>query len=153
MFAGLEMVKYSDCFQKAEMHYWQNTAKGSNAEVDYLRVRGGVVLPVEVNRRTSERRGQAGLGYSEREGGNAKRKASTQGAMQSLWIFMRKRGLHEAVRTSLEPFGEFDYVDAEAENAVRHVEVVPLYALSNLRHTPEDYRNMISKETMEAEKR
>ena len=124
MFAGLEMVKYSDCFQKAEMHYWQNTAKGSNAEVDYLRVRGGVVLPVEV-------------------------KASTQGAMQSLWIFMRKRGLHEAVRTSLEPFGEFtyvdsrrdsaepeselspqrsllrefDYVDAEAENAMRHVEV------------------------------
>ena len=72
MFAGLEMVKYSDCFQKAEMHYWQNTAKGSNAE---------------------------------------------------------------------------------AENAMRHVEVVPLYALSNLRHTPEDYRNMISKETMEAEKR
>ena len=128
MFAGLEMVKYSDCFQKAEMHYWQNTAKGSNAEVDYLRVRGGVVLPVEV-------------------------KASTQGAMQSLWIFMRKRGLHEAVRTSLEPFGEFDYVDAEAENAVRHVEVVPLYALSNLRHTPEDYRNMISRETMAAEKR
>ena len=128
MFAGLEMVKYSDCFQKAEMHYWQNTAKGSNAEVDYLRVRDGRVLPVEV-------------------------KASTQGAMQSLWIFMRKRKLHEAVRTSLEPFGEFDYVDAEAENAVRHVKVVPLYALSNLRHTPEDYRNMISRETMEAEKR
>ena len=54
------------------------------------------------------------------------------------------------MRTSLEPFGEFDYVDAEAENAVRHVEVVPLYALSNLRHTPEDYRNMIGRETMEA---
>ena len=154
MFAGLEMVKYSDCFQKAEMHYWQNTAKGSNAEVDYLRVRDGIVLPVEV-------------------------KASTQGAMQSLWIFMRKRGLHEAVRTSLEPFGEFTYVDSrrdsaepeselspqrsllrefdypdpEAEMALRHVEVVPLYALSNLRHTPEDYRNMISRETMELEKR
>lgn len=128
MFAGLEMVKYSDCFQKAEMHYWQNTAKGSNAEVDYLRVRGGKVLPVEV-------------------------KASTQGAMQSLWIFMRKRKLHEAVRTSLEPFGEFTYADPEAEFALRHVEVVPLYALSNLRHTPEDYRNMISRETMELEKR
>ena len=108
----------------SEMHYWQNTAKGSNAEVDYLRVRGGIVLPVEV-------------------------KASTQGAMQSLWIFMRKRKLHEAVRTSLEPFGEFNYIDPEAENAVRHVEVVPLYALSNLRHTPEDYRFIISRETME----
>jgi hypothetical protein len=111
MFAGLEMVKYSDCLQKAEMHYWQNTAKGSNAEVDYLRVRDGVVLPVEV-------------------------KASTQGAMQSLWVFMRRRKLVKAVRTSLENFGELEYVDPEpeAEGAVRHVDIVPLYALSNLRH-------------------
>ena len=77
MFAGLEMKKYRDCFQKPEMHYWQNTERGSNAEVDYLRVRGGKVLPVEV-------------------------KANTQGSMQSLWIFMRKRKLHEAIRTSLD---------------------------------------------------
>ena len=126
MFAGLEMVKYSDCFQRAEMHYWQNTAKGSNAEVDYLRVRNSVVLPVEV-------------------------KASTQGAMQSLWVFMRKRKLEKAVRTSLENFGQFEYVDPEAEGAVRHVDIVPLYSLSNLRHTAEDFRNMISRETMELE--
>lgn len=128
MFAGLEMVKYSDCLQKAEMHYWQNTAKGSNAEVDYLRVRNGVVLPVEV-------------------------KASTQGAMQSLWVFMRKRKLEKAVRTSLENFGELKYVDPDpkAKGAVRHVDIVPLYALSNLRHTAEDYRSMISRETMELE--
>lgn len=106
------------------MHYWQNKAKGSNAEVDYLRVRNGIVLPVEV-------------------------KASTQGAMQSLWVFMRKRELHEAVRTSLETFGDFTYADPEAKFAERHVEIVPLYALSNLRHTPEDYRFMISRETME----
>lgn len=124
MFAGLEMMKYSDCFQKAEMHYWHNSAKGSNAEVDYLRVRNGKVLPMEV-------------------------KASTQGAMQSLWVFMRKRKLSEAVRTSLENFGEFDYADPENEFALRHVEIVPLYALSNLRHAPEDYRYMISNETME----
>ena len=106
MFAGLEMVKYSDCFQKAEIHYWQNAAKGSNAEVDYLRVCCGKVLPVEV-------------------------KASTQGAMQSLWVFMRKRKLTEAVRTSLENFGEFEYVDPMADNALRHVKIIPLYALSS----------------------
>lgn len=110
MFAGLEMQKYSDCFQKVEMHYWQNTAKGSQAEVDYLCVRGGKVLPMEV-------------------------KASTQGAMQSLWVFMRKRNLHEAVRTSLESFGQLDYADPEDEFAVRHVDIVPLYALSNIQHT------------------
>ena len=107
MFAGLEMQKYYDCFQKAELYYWQNSTKNSSAEVDYLRVRNGVVLPVEV-------------------------KASTQGSMQSLWIFMRKRKLHQAIRVSLENFGHFDYYDSEMNFEQRHVNVVPLYALSNL---------------------
>jgi hypothetical protein len=89
------------------MHYWQNTEKGSNAEVDYLRVRGGKVLPVEV-------------------------KANKQGSMQSLWIFMRKRQLHEAIRTSLENFGQFDHYDPKDDFEQRHVDIVPLYALSNL---------------------
>ena len=107
MFAGLEMQKYHDCFQKAELHYWQNMAKGSSAEVDYLRTRDGLVLPVEV-------------------------KANTQGSMQSLWIFMRKRKLHKAIRTSLENFGQFDHYDSEDNFDQRHVDIVPLYALSNL---------------------
>lgn len=59
-------------------------------------------------------------------------KASTRGSMQSLWLFMRKKGLERAVRTSLENFGAFEYADPEANHAVRHVDVVPLYALSNL---------------------
>ena len=107
MFAGLEMMKYRDSLQKPEMHYWQNSAKGSNAEVDYLRVRGGVVLPVEV-------------------------KANTQGGMQSLWIFMRMRKLHQAIRTSLENFGQFDYYDPKDNFEQRHVDIIPLYALSNM---------------------
>ena len=107
MFVGLEMQKYHDCFQKAELYYWQNSTKNSSAEVDYLRTRNGIVLPVEV-------------------------KASTQGSMQSLWIFMRKRKLHIAIRTSLENFGQFDFYDSETDFAQRHVNVVPLYALSNL---------------------
>lgn len=107
MFAGLEMLKYQDCFIKAEMFYWQNMTRNSSAEVDYLTTRNGKVLPVEV-------------------------KASTQGSMPSLWMFMRKRRLHEAVRTSLENFGQYDYHDPELLNEQRHVEVIPLYALSNL---------------------
>lgn len=107
MFAGLEMKKYRDCRLRPEMHYWENTAKGSNAEVDYLRARRGKVLPIEV-------------------------KANTQGGMQSLWVFMRKRKLHEAVRTSLENFGQFDYDDPSDNFERRHVDIVPLYALSNL---------------------
>lgn len=108
MFAGLEMVKYHDCFQKPEVHYWQNMTKNSNAEVDYLMACNGNVMPVEV-------------------------KANTQGSMQSLWIFMRRRKLHEAIRTSLENFGQFDYYDPADQFEQRHVRIVPLYALSNLR--------------------
>jgi len=107
VFAGLEMIKYRDCLQKPEMHYWENTAKGSNAEVDYLRVRNGQVLPVEV-------------------------KANTQGSMQSLWVFMRMRKLHDAIRTSLENFGQFNYDDPKDNFERRHVDIIPLYALSNL---------------------
>ena len=108
MFAGLELVKYHDCFQKPEMHYWQSMTKNSQAEVDYLTVSNGKILPVEV-------------------------KASTQGSMQSLWVFMRKHKLHDAIRTSLENFGQFYYYDNAENQEERHVEIVPLYALSNLK--------------------
>ena len=107
MFAGLELVKNHDCFQKAEMYYWQSMSRGSNAKIDYLEAKEGVVVPIEV-------------------------KASTKGSMQSLWLFMRKKALHHAVRTSLENFGTFEYIDKEAQNALRHIDVVPLYAMSNL---------------------
>lgn len=52
--------------------------------------------------------------------------------MKSLWIFMREKKLSQAVRCSLENFGEFEYVDKEADDAVRHVTVCPLYAISRL---------------------
>lgn len=107
MFAGLELVKNHDCFQKSEIYYWQNQARGTNAEIDYLEAKDGKVLPVEV-------------------------KANTRSSMQSLWLFMRKKGLLYAVRTSLENFGEYEYVDKEANDTQRHIDIIPLYALSNL---------------------
>ena len=76
--------------------------------MDYLVAKSGKVLPVEV-------------------------KASTQGSMQSLWIFMRKHQLHDGIRTSLENFGQLYYYDQEADQAERLVQIVPLYALSNLK--------------------
>lgn len=105
--AGLEMMKYKDCFQKAELYYWQHHSKSGNAEVDYLEAHNANVLPIEV-------------------------KASTQGAMQSLYFFMREKHLKNAVRTSLENFGAFDYTDPKDNNTVRHIDIYPLYAMSNL---------------------
>ena len=59
-------------------------------------------------------------------------KANRQGSMQSLWVFMRKHGVHDAVRSSLEPFGEYIYYDPKDHDAARHLDILPLYALSNL---------------------
>ena len=105
MLAGLELLHYLTPNLHHDLYYWVRQAKNSTAEIDYLLSRDMKVLPFEV-------------------------KAGVQGGMKSLWDFMREKKLEQAVRCSLENFGKFDYVDAEAEGAVRHVEVYPLYALS-----------------------
>ena len=103
MFAGLELLKVQDCFRKPEMFYWQNTDKGATGEIDYLTVRGGHIIPVEV-------------------------KAGTQGKMQSLYLFMKKRGSAFGVRTSLENVSSYTHDD-------QFVRVVPLYVLSDMSRT------------------
>lgn len=105
MLAGLELLHYLTPNLHHDLYYWVRQAKNSTAEIDYLLSRDMQVLPFEV-------------------------KAGVQGGMKSLWDFMREKKLDQAVRCSLENFGKFDYIDAEAEGAVRHVEVYPLYALS-----------------------
>ncbi|MDE6402316.1 MAG: ATP-binding protein [Muribaculaceae bacterium] len=106
MVAGLEMLRYKTPNLRHELYYWVRLAKNSQAEIDYVEAKGGV-LPIEV-------------------------KAGMRGGMKSLWIFMREKGLTSAVRCSLENFGRLEYVDKEASDAVRKVDIYPLYALSNL---------------------
>ena len=89
------------------MFYWTRQTRNSLAEIDYLTVQDMHVLLIEV-------------------------KAGTQGGMKSLWIFMREKHLTEAVRCSLENFGLLEYIDKEDNNAVRHVRICPLYAISSL---------------------
>lgn len=105
--AGLEMIRYKTPNMRHELFFWLRPAKNSQAEIDYLTSHRQKVLPVEV-------------------------KAGMRGGMKSLWIFMREKKLSQAVRCSLENFGEFEYVDKEADDAVRHVTVCPLYAISRL---------------------
>lgn len=107
MIAGLEIVKNKPDNLRHELFYWVRQEKNSQAEVDYLEPSNGRILPIEI-------------------------KAERQGGMKSLWTFMRARNLDYAIRSSLENFGQFDYTDRDAGNAVRHVDVYPLYAISQL---------------------
>ena len=107
MVAGLEMLHYQTPNMRHEMYYWLRQSKNSLAEVDYVTNDKSNVLPVEV-------------------------KAGTQGGMKSLWIFMREKKLDKAVSCYLENFGFFDYFDPEDSNAIRHVLICPLFALSQM---------------------
>ena len=107
MFVGLELVKYGDCYKKAEIHYWQNLSRNANAEVDYLTVRNGKITPIEV-------------------------KANTKGSMQSLYYFMSKKHIIDAVRISMENFSTFARIDADDDNAERRIEICPLYAIASV---------------------
>ena len=107
MFVGLEMLRYKKPTLRHELYYWLRKQKSSLSEVDYLEVKNMKVLPIEV-------------------------KASTQGGMKSLWIMMREKKLDSAVRCSLENFSHFDYTDSEDDNAIRHIDVFPLYAVAEM---------------------
>lgn len=74
-----------------EVYYWREpVSRGSagGSEVDFVLVRDGEVTAIEVNRRTSEWRGQASLGYPERGGGNAKRNSGRRGMNAGLPAFV-----------------------------------------------------------------
>lgn len=107
MLAGLEYLHYLSPNLRHEQYYWVRQAKNSLAEIDYVIPLHSQVVPMEV-------------------------KAGVQGGMKSLWEFMREKNLTHAIRCSLENFGAFDYTDAKAEGAKRHVTICPLYALSQL---------------------
>lgn len=106
MVAGLEILRNKPCVQRQRMFYWEKSGN-SIAKIDYLDIFNLKVTPIEI-------------------------KSGTQGGMKSLWLFMREKHLTEAIRCSFENFGEFSYTDSQADNAVRHITIVPLYALENL---------------------
>lgn len=106
MVAGLELMRNKPCIQRQKMFFWEKTGN-SIAEIDYLEIHNLKITPIEI-------------------------KSGTQGGMKSLWLFMREKHLTEAIRCSLENFGEFEYMDKEDTNASKHVNVLPLYALSQI---------------------
>jgi len=107
MIAGLEIIKCMPPTLRHELFYWVRQEKNSISEVDYVEPCQGKIVPIEI-------------------------KAETQGGMKSLWLLMREKKLYSAIRCSLENFGQFDYTDRWADDAKRHVDIYPLYALSQL---------------------
>ncbi len=93
---GLELLKAESCYQKSDLFYWQRDAKNSQAEVDYVCQFNNVIVPVEV-------------------------KAGTKGSMQSLYLFLKEKGLTQGYRLSLENFSRME-----------QIKILPVYAVNRL---------------------
>jgi predicted AAA+ superfamily ATPase len=101
---GWEMIKSADNSSRKELFYWENLSSGTTSEVDYVTVRNLKITPIEV-------------------------KAGTIGKMKSLRVFMEKKNLKTAYRTSLENFGK---ISLPLESGDRTIYVIPIYAISRL---------------------
>ncbi len=93
MLVGLEWIKYHSPYQKTELYYWHRESKNSNAEIDYLFTKDGVIVPVEI-------------------------KAGTKGAMRSMYIFMNEKNLDYGIRMSMENFSSYGKIDVNPLYAV-----------------------------------
>lgn len=104
MVAGLEILKYMNPHSRHSLYYWENLAKGSQSEIDYIIAKRGKIVPIEV-------------------------KSGIKGSMASLHYFLRQRAdnsnLGNAIRCSLENFGRITGGD-------RDIDIVPLFAMSTI---------------------
>ena len=107
MMLGWELIKYNNPRSQHDLYYWENTADGANSEVDYIIARDMKVLPIEC-------------------------KAGVSGKMKSLYLFMRQKHLTEGIRCSLENFALLENHDKQDADALRHIHITPLFAVSNL---------------------
>lgn len=106
IFAGLEFLKNGNTRLPETLFYWENLSRGTSAEVDYVAAFNMSILPIEV-------------------------KSGVSGKMKSLRLFMEKKSLRTAIRTSLENFGKLTISDSTLQQAT--INIIPLYALYNYR--------------------
>lgn len=107
MMLGWELVKYNNPRSQHELYYWENTAEGTRSEVDYIITRDLKVLPIEC-------------------------KAGLSGKMKSMYEFLRQKHLTDAIRCSLENFAHLEHCDNKDDGAVRQLQILPLFAISNM---------------------
>lgn len=82
IFTGVEMIKYSNVYEKQQLYYWHREKRGSSAEVDYLIEHEDNIVPVEV-------------------------KSGSSGKMQSLNLFIDEKKSPKGIRVSLENFTQY----------------------------------------------
>jgi predicted AAA+ superfamily ATPase len=85
MFAGLELLKASSCYEQTRLFYWQREEKNARAEVDFVVQKDMEIIPIEV-------------------------KSGKQGKMQSMHLFMKEKNLKCGIRTSLENFSVYEKI-------------------------------------------
>lgn len=110
MVVGWEIVKNKSPRTQHDLFYWENLSEGTTSEVDYILAQDMKVLPLEV-------------------------KSGISGKMKSLRLFMKKKHLDMAVRSSLENFGKLTFVeryDDTAEEVEKQIVIHPIYAISSL---------------------
>ncbi len=93
---GLELLKNNTAYNPTALHYWQREARNSQAEVDYVIQQQAQIVPIEV-------------------------KAGKKGTMQSMYLFLKEKGLDMGVRFSLENFAK-----------MQNINIFPLYAVKNM---------------------
>ena len=102
VFAGLELLKYGDCFKKAEIYYWQRMQRNAQAEVDYVITRNGKIIPVEV-------------------------KANVSGSMQSIYKFIETKNSEFGYRLSLENFSNYPNIRVAPLYAISNINKQDMY--------------------------
>ncbi|MDR3217836.1 MAG: AAA family ATPase [Dysgonamonadaceae bacterium] len=95
LFTGLELLKSST--SRMELYYWHRETRNSQAEIDFLWQKQRKILPIEV-------------------------KSGKKGSMQSLYIFLKEKGLEMGIRVSQENFSKLEQVS-----------IIPLYAVKNIK--------------------
>ena len=81
-FVAQEMVAYSSFHKKYDLYYWHREAKNSNAEIDFISLKKGEIVPIEV-------------------------KSAAKGSMKSLHLFLESHPLSTfGLKISLGPFSK-----------------------------------------------
>ena len=109
---GQELRAVGPCFAERPLFYWHREAKNANAEVDYLWLHDGIVIPVEV-------------------------RTGTSGSLKSTHVFLAEKARRFAVRFNMDypSIGDFS-VDHRKKTDAKTVSFtllsLPLYLVGQL---------------------